>query len=155
MHAAVLSATRVIQGRLNDLSMLAAAHAKRSPDGGYTPEASAALASIGRFKRLFIIVFYATVSRAHAPLRSAAALEGLRSRGVVDDEELSLLLAAPAGRRHHAVMGWMHSAFVAGASGGIFRMPDVMHYFVVDKFCLLRGAGAGLADKLVDRVPLA
>ena len=73
MHAAVLSATRVIQGRLNDLSMLAAAHAKRSPDGGYTPEASAALASIGRFKRLFIIVFYATVSRAHAPLRSCCS----------------------------------------------------------------------------------
>jgi len=139
LYQNVLSLTRQVQGRLNDVSMISSTHAARSKDGSVTPTAQASLDTIARYKRLFIMLFYATVSKKHSILTTPRALMMLRERGIVGtDDELQTLLELPVGMRSHCVAGWITAAFVKGNENGAWRVKDVAHYFIIEKMSALR-----------------
>ncbi len=51
--------TRVVQGRINDLGLLCAVHAKRDAQGALAPEARAVLLDVARYLRLSHVLFWA------------------------------------------------------------------------------------------------
>jgi len=60
--------TRSVQGRMNDLGMLCAAHAARGPDGQLTEESKTLLTDLARNLRLVHLLFWADVSSLLVPL---------------------------------------------------------------------------------------
>ena len=88
----VYSVTRRVQGRLNDVGLLASTFAQRDSDTGtYTPEAQELLRTISRYVRLFSMLFYASVSTRFAPLGTPQGLTALGERGALTVEVRSQL----------------------------------------------------------------
>lgn len=126
----VLTTSRRVQGRLNDLSLLCAASAARHPDDNkYTPSAEQLLLVIGRYVRLFNILLYASVSTRFAPLRTPEGLEILVEHAALTPEERILLLSTDIS--HVAVASWLWAAVAQGMRDG--RLPGAGARAVVRK----------------------
>ena len=90
-------ATRKVQGRLNDVLLVAASHAEREggdPAARCTARASALLETTARHVRLFNVLLYASLSRKYAPLGSPQGLEALQRNNALTAAERERLLQA-------------------------------------------------------------
>jgi len=58
----VYALTRRVQGRINDICLLAAISAARDANGMYTPEAEALLKTSSRYVRVFSLLLYASLT---------------------------------------------------------------------------------------------
>lgn len=153
----VMSVTRKIQGRLNDLSLLAASHAKRDADGKMVPQAEEICATLGRYIRLFTVLFYSAQSRRYQCILGERGLRGLQTRGLVTGQEVDILLTLQPKARYNAVYTWMMSTFTRGVETPepCFRMATNVHFAFAAKMAELRGTCATVGDLLDGRCPLA
>jgi hypothetical protein len=152
---ATLSATRSIQGRLNDLNLLATSHACRDADGTMTPEAAAIVVQLSRYVRVLSILFYSSVSRRYANLLTTEGLLGLERRELLTQDERELLQDLTPKTRYTAVFTWIVSAFTCGCEKEHFRMPSNCHFLVIGKMAELRGSCGTITDLLDARCPLS
>jgi hypothetical protein len=171
----VYTISRRVQGRLNDIGLLAASSAARDEAGAITPEATSLIQVISRYIRLFNVLLYASVSTRFAPLLTPYGLEMLVEYGELTNEERELMLDGGIG--HNAVMGWLWAACVNGLQDGRLpgagaapmcpaaqrdaatprasAAPSVTRLTFETKFLELRATYATIADALSGRMPLA
>lgn len=155
----VLSLTRRVQGRLNDVSLLCAASAERGADGAYTDDAKAMLMLLARYVRVFTYLFYGSCTSRFAVLRTPRGLGELVRRGALNSSERDALLRSSMG--HNAVLEWiatlLNSALGDGRlcgsrSGG---SAVAMQIQLQGKITDLRASYASIEDELTGRMPLA
>lgn len=152
------SASRRIQGRLNDIGLLAASHARREFDREtgeyvYQPESQAVMEEIARYTRLFNILFYSTVSRRYAPLQTPKGLRALQSVGAITERERIQLLES--GTNHNGVMVWLTAIMSRSIQNGALTGGMAIHKTMLEKLTELRATYASVGDKLSGRMPLA
>lgn len=121
--------TRRVQGRMNDLGMLSAAHAVHGPDGKLSPDSEQLLTDLARNLRLVHLLFWADVlyrrTRAFgAPFRvllSDAGLVRLTQRGLMTERELSVLREArlPPARWYMLVLQWYLTRLTMAMQAGL------------------------------------
>jgi hypothetical protein len=153
----VLVSTRQVQGRLNDMNLIAASHAKRDVFGNMTPESQDLCAVIGRYTRLFAILFYSSQCRRYESLLTNDGLAGMQKRGLVTQEESNILSALPPKARYNAVFSWIMSTFTRGCEDPDpqVRMPSNAHFAFLLRMTDLRGSCATITDLVDARCPLA
>ena len=153
---------RTIQGRLNDLGLLLAAHA-RAGDAA----AAAAVAECARLARLSHLFFWAAVVRA-APsddfptslnaLLSARGLAALEAAGALAPGERSALLgpaAPPRDAWYLAALGRLAAAVADGVAGDQFRGGAGFESEALKAVVELRQNMLSVPDELAARMPLA
>jgi predicted membrane chloride channel (bestrophin family) len=147
---------RRIQGRLNDISILCSTHAQRDENGRVKPQTQYVLDKVARYERLFGITFYSSVVKSHERIQLPEALDGLVSRGLITQEESSILAKLPPKARHHAVIQWIADVVVkASSTEGIFHQNANLHFSFIDKITQLRATYGSVPDKIDDRMQLA
>jgi len=162
----VYALTRRVQGRLNDICLLAAISAERDANGRYTPEAEALLRISSRYVRVFSLLLYASLTTKYAPLSTPGGLTALVKAEAITDEERSLLLETTTGTvgrgimGHAAVLGWLavllERGMRDGTLGGSYgRSAIPLQHSFQNKVMDLRAAYGSIADELSGRMPLA
>eukprot|EP00327_Prymnesium_parvum_P007738 CAMPEP_0182817716 /NCGR_PEP_ID=MMETSP0006_2-20121128/11622_1 /TAXON_ID=97485 /ORGANISM="Prymnesium parvum, Strain Texoma1" /LENGTH=497 /DNA_ID=CAMNT_0024944099 /DNA_START=225 /DNA_END=1718 /DNA_ORIENTATION=- len=155
----VLSLTRRVQGRLNDIGLLCASVAERDARGEFTESSRAMIQLLARYVRLFTYLFYGSCTAKFAVLRTPRGLGELVRRGAITSAERDALLRSSMG--HNAVLEWMmtliNSALADGrlcgsASGG---SPVATQISLQARLTELRASFAGIEDELTGRMPLA
>jgi len=170
--------TRSVQGRLNDLGLLCASHARREPNGsGLCEDAKQLLEDNARNLRLLHCLFYADVCYRKVlqsgsqsgsmsirlllsfdrVSRNAPGLDRLRDRGLVSDREYSTLvnLALPPARWYLVVLEWVTARMAAAHKDGVLEGGEGFEQVILHKCCDLRGACMSIPDELAARMPLA
>jgi hypothetical protein len=153
----VLVATRQVQGRLNDMNLIAASHAKRDASGNMTPESKDLCDVLGRYTRLFVVLFYSAQCRLYESLLTKEGLAGMLKRGLVTQEESNILSTLPPKGRYNAVFSWIMSTFTRGCEGPDpqVRMPANAHFAFLLRMTDLRNSCATITDLVDARCPLA
>jgi len=158
---------RKVQGRLNDLGMLLAVHARRDDDTGkFTPESYELLEVNARWVRLFHMLFYAGQVRpaqgdkavSFALLRTERGLGELLKRGAITQVEYELLTDnpnLPVTQRHNAVLEWILARFVKAHRGGLLLGGVGLETRFLEEACKLRSVCASITDDAAARMPLA
>lgn len=155
----VLVATRQVQGRLNDMNLIAASHAKRCTMTGEMTAASQELCStLGRYTRLFSVLHYSSLCHRYACVLTPAGLKGMQKRGLLTQEEAALLKNVPPTARNHAVLTWIMATFTAGCEEedeSTIRQPANAHFAFLLRMTDLRSSCATITDLVDARCPLA
>jgi len=158
---------RKVQGRLNDMGMLLAIHAKRDAQSGrYTPESLELLESVARWMRLYHMLFWAGQVRpargdnavSYSLLRTERGLRGLLERRALTDREFELLVDVPTlaeTARHHAVLEWIMARFVEARRDGLLHGGTGFEARFLEEGCKLRAVCASIADDASARMPLS
>ena len=156
--------SRVVQGRLNDVGLLCATHARRTPNGELTPESRQFLKDMARELRLCHVLFWSDVcyrrsvdSASIRVLLSVPALDRLLERGLLIPREHATLLAAdlPPSRWYLVVLEWLTSRVVQARREGTLVGGEGFEMASLTKICELRAACMGIPDELAARMPLA
>jgi hypothetical protein len=155
----ILISTRTIQGKLNDLNLICASHAMRNADGAMTPEAQNICSTVGRYNRLFPILFYSSNSRRYEFFVDGTnnGLKGLQKRGLVTEDEVDILEKLNPKARFNAILTWIASTIMRGCESKepCIRMPANAHFAALGKLCDLRGACGTIGDMLDARCHIA
>jgi len=157
---------RKVQGRINDMSMLLASHAKRDPSGRYTAESYEMLEVIARWVRLYHMLFWAGQVRpargdnavSYSLLRTERGLQALQERSALTSMEFQLLIdnpAIPETARHHAVLEWILTRFLDARRGGLLDGGVGLESRFLEESCKLRAVCASIADDASARMPLS
>lgn len=160
------SLTRIVQGRFNDIGLLAATHAARTPSGVLTDEARECLKDLARELRLAHMFFWSDVCYRRSVdfgasirvLLSMPALDRLLERGLLTQREHDTLLAAdlPPSRWYLVVLEWVMCRLSAARAQGLLTNCGAgWEQTMLGKCCELRGACMGIPDELAARMPLA
>ena len=159
----VYTKTRQVQGRLNDLHLLLATHAKRerteSGSSTYTPAAKQLLSDVGDYARLFHILFWASHAKQYRILLTKTGLQRMVDRGIMTKQQLSVLqqLPQPMTQWHNACLEWMMIRWTQAIDeeGIIDTSNTPVGVVLLERATELRSTYAGIADKLDGRMPLA
>lgn len=153
----VLVATRQVQGRLNDMNLITASHAKRDASGNMTPESKDICDVLGRYTRLFVVLFYSAQCRLYESLLTKEGLAGMQKRGLVTQEESNILSTLPPKARYNAVFTWIMATFTRGCEEDPpqIRMPANAHFAFLLRMTDLRNSCATITDLVDARCPLA
>ena len=148
---------RSIQGRLHDMNMMLAAHAKRDKNGEYTKASAAILESTQRNLRLLHAFFWMSNDDSLGLLHHPAALPRLVDRGLLTEAERKTLVegGAPERQRHNVVLGWICARFAKAVDDGVLLGGAGFEQEFLAQACLLRAKMGTLPDERVDRMPLA
>ena len=158
---------RKVQGRLNDMGMLVATHARRlRATGKYTPEALELLETIARQVRLYHMLYWASQVRpargdkgvSYRVLRTEQGLQNLLKRGALTQREYELLVDNPRlseTGRHHAVLEWIVARVLDANGSGELRGGVAMESRFLEEACKLRAVCASIDDDAVARMPLS
>ena len=149
---------RTIQGRLNDVGILVATHAKRTNDqkGRLTDESRVFLHTIARQLRLYHILVWASNSRQFKILLTNRGLTLMMERGLLTADELDVLLSLPVppGSRHSVIIEWIIVEIDRAHQIGFMKGTQYQKVLLT-KLCELRGTCAGIGDIVDGRMPLA
>lgn len=150
--------TRVVQGRFNDLGMMAGSHAARDDDGHLTHDSAALLRDLARNIRLCHMLFWSDVcyrrtvdhGASFRTLLSRAGLDRLLERGLISRHEHATLLACdlPPSRWHMVVIEWIAGRITAGRRSGLLHGDTGFESQVLRTCCELRGASMGIPDEV-------
>ncbi len=158
---------RKVQGRLNDLGMLLAIHARRDAETGkFSAESLELLETIARWVRLYHMLFWAGQVRpargdhavSYSLLRTERGLRGLLERGALTAREFDLLVDEPAlseKARHHAVLEWILARFLDARRTGLLQGGVGLDARFLEEGCKLRAVCASIADDASARMPLS
>lgn len=160
------SLTRVVQGRINDLCLLCAVHAKRDEATGELAEGTPEiLKDIARYLRLAHILFWAdtcyrrTVDHGASVrvLLSRLGIDRLLQRGLLNQREHAALLGAqlPPARWYLVALEWAVSRIAHATKSGQLTGGPGFEQVYLEKACEMRGACMGIPDELAARMPLA
>ena len=156
---------RKVQGRLNDIGILLATHAKRDESAQYLPESRELLQEVARWVRLFHILYWASQVRpavgdeitSISVLRTEPGLARLRERGLITKREHKLLLsgALTETTRYVVVLEWIISRFTQARAKGMLDGGAGFESLILEKSLLLRSTCASVTDDIAARMPLA
>jgi hypothetical protein len=148
---------RVIQGRLNDLSLLLATHAARTEDGSYTPDAQLLLEDVGSYLRTFHILLWASCTRRFRVLLTDRGLKAMVRGGLLTQRAKETLdsLDLPSTQKYNACLEWAIIRFRNARRDKIVLGGEGLEEVFLEKACALRGTFATIADKMDGRMPLA
>lgn len=155
--------SRRLQGRLHDIGMNMATHARRqkpeneNEPSTYTPESRQILELMSRYVRMFNLLTYASFTRSHRPILTPRGLRRLVERGLLTPQERESLVEAniPPTQRHSAILMWMIRLFVEGRASGHILGGDGFEQHTLDKFHIIRAQYGAIGDELQGRMPLA
>jgi hypothetical protein len=155
--------SRRLQGRLHDIGMNMATHAKRQiPENPkqpstYTPESRQILELMSRYIRMFNLLTYASFTRSHRPILTPIGMRRLVDRGLLTAQEREALVEAniPPTQRHSALLMWMIRLFVEGRASGHILGGHGFEQHTLDKFHIIRAQYGAIGDELQGRMPLA
>jgi hypothetical protein len=153
----VYTVGRMIQGRLNDISMLLATHAARDESGRYTPEAQFLLDSVALNIRAFHALLWASCSRHYRGLLTPQGLNLMVQRGLLTQTQVNTLLKLNISNTqyHNAVLEWIMIQSQEARRDGVLVGGDGLEHIFLEKCCTLRGTYATIGDILDGRMPLA
>ena len=148
---------RKVQGRLNDISLLVATHAKRDKNGKYTREAEALLDSVAMNIRALHILLWAACSRHYNSLLTEQGSIQMVEQGILTETEANILasLDLRLTHRHDACLEWIMIQIQDAMQKGILVGGDPLKLIVLDKCCELRATYGTIGDVLDGRMPLA
>ena len=159
--------SRRLQGRLNDLGMTLAAHAKRqTPPPGkdnayipsvYTDESRQLLELLARYIRLFNLLTYASFTKSHRPVLTPRGMRRMVERGLLTPLERQVLQDSevPATQYHNAIILWIIRLFVEGCNSGHFHGGSGFEQQFMEKCHVIRSQYGAIGDELQGRMPLA
>ena len=155
----VYTVGRSIQGRLNDISLLLATHAKRDEYGRYTPQAHELLDSVSRNIRAFHLLLWASCSKHYRCLLSEQGSLQLVHRGMLTRNQVNTLanmeLLVPPTQWHCILLEWIMIQLQDGFKQGVLQGGAPVQMKLLEKCCELRGAFGSIGDVLAGRMPLA
>ena len=144
------------QGRLHDMNMMLAAHAKRDKNGEYTKASAAILESTQRNLRLLHAFFWMSNDDSLGLLHHPAALPRLVDRGLLTEAERKTpprrRARAPAPQRRPRMDC---ARFAKAVDDGVLLGGAGFEQEFLAQACLLRAKMGTLPDERVDRMPLA
>ena len=151
---------RKVQGRLNDIMLLAVTHAKRDRrTGELTRESAAVLETLARYERLWQYLFYACWSPGTAPLMTDEGIASLAAAGACTPAEAAALTSAdlPPTARYNCALVWMESLFVRAVEAGVFIGTErsALSMMMLKSLHELRGTAASVGDEIDGRMPVA
>jgi hypothetical protein len=145
--------TRIIQGRFNDISLLAVSSAARGEDGEITEEAKEGLDDIARLIRLLHQLYWSAVVKRFNALQSPEGISYLLSFRLITTEEYESL--TEVGARHlggwQSTITWLTTRLFIAKKKGELEVPWV----IFDNITILRGTMAEIPDMYDGRMPLA
>ena len=157
---------RSIQGRMNDIQLLLATHAKRRKQpffllrrrpSRYTMDSQLFLESMAEQLRAFHILLWASNARRFRMLLTEPGLSRMVARGILTPSQLETLqaLPIPPTQRHVAILEWIVMSCRQARRESILQGSDGLDYILLDKICALRSVVGQLQQKLSGRMPLA
>lgn len=176
------SYSRRLQGRLNDLNMTMAAHAKRvepkqkndnsgvatNPINGsivqenqrfssYTEPAREVLELMARYTRVFNLLTYASFTGSHRPLLTPQGMRRMVDRGIITEAERSILsdVQLPVTQRHNALLLWIMRLFEDARQAGHLEGSSGFEQQFLEKCHVIRAQYGAIGDELQGRMPLA
>ena len=173
--------SRRLQGRLNDLCMTMAAHAKRtdsevgsainngdSSSGSssstdtieyptYTKEAREILELMSRYIRVFNLLTYASFTGSHRPILTPQGMRRLVERGLITEHERSILSDAqlPVTQRHNILLLWIMRLFIDARKAGHVEGGPGLESEFLEKCHVIRAQYGAIGDELQGRMPFA
>jgi len=169
---------RSIQGRLNDINLLVATHAARSPvtrkkgshkrnpddlpqyfnNSKHTPEALRLCEKVSSNLKAYHILMWASNARRFRMLLTNRGLHHMVQRGIISKEEkytLDTLVELPKTMKHLVFLEWIAMDCQKGLREGTLIGNAGFEHLLLDKICMLRGTVGSIGDKLDGRMPLA
>lgn len=148
---------RKIQGRLNDISLLLATHAKRDASGNYTPEARALLERVSINIRAFHMLLWASCSRHYSALLTEQGSLQLVHRGILTRTQVNTLanMDLPPSQWHNVCLEWIMIELQDAMQKGVIVGGAPLNMIMLEKCCELRGAFGSIGDLLAGRMPMA
>jgi len=153
----VYTVGRMIQGRLNDISMLLATHAARDENGRYTSEAQLLLDNVAMNIRSFHALLWASCSRHYRGLLTPQGLNLMVQRGLLTQTQVNTLqkLNISNTQLHNAILEWIMIQTQEAMRDGVVVGGSGFEHIFLEKCCTLRGTYATIGDILDGRMPLA
>ncbi len=154
----VYTVGRQIQGRLNDVSLMLATHAKRDEYGRYTPQAHELLESVSTNIRAFHLLLWASCSKHYSCLLTEQGSLQLVHRGILTRTQVNTLAnmeLLPPTQWHCVLLEWIMIQLQDGFHLGALQGGAPVQLVLLEKCCELRGTFGSIGDVLAGRMPLA
>jgi len=169
-----LTTCRLLQGRLNDLGMALAGSAARqdwdkklfanysnnnnqSNSSEFTTSSRKILRLVGRYIRLFNILYYAALARSHRPLLTPQGMRRMENRGLMTYKERQVIkmAAVPVTQRHNAVLMWILRTVIEGRKAGHIDGGFGFEQQMMSKIQEIRAQSNSMESVLRGRMPFA
>lgn len=172
-----LDLSRQLQGRLNDISFMLAAHAVRTTStcdfpsthhqhhitpsfdtvsSQYTKPARQTLELIARYIRLLNILSYASFTLSHRPILTPRGMRRLVERHIITPREREILVSAsklPATQKHNMVLLWITRAVIEAREAGHIRGGNGFEEQFLEKIDSIRANYGAIGGELQARMP--
>lgn len=172
-----LDLSRQLQGRLNDISFMLAAHAARTTStcdfssthhqhhltpssdtvsSQYTKPARQTLELIARYIRLLNILSYASFTLSHRPILTPRGMRRLVERHIITPREREILVSAsklPATQKHNMVLLWITRAVIEAREAGHIRGGSGFEEQFLEKIDSIRANYGAIGGELQARMP--
>ena len=158
-----LTTCRMLQGRLNDLGMALAGSASRRDDNEedsssvFTASSRKILLLVGRYIRLFNILYFAALARSHRPLLTPQGMRRMENRGLMTAKERQVIKRAPVPvtQRHNTVMMWVLRTVIDGRKAGHIDGGFGFEQQMMSKIQEVRSQSNSMESVLRGRMPFA
>jgi hypothetical protein len=170
-----LDLSRQLQGRLNDISFMLAAHAARTTStcdfssthhphitssktssSQYTKPARQTLHLIARYIRLLNILSYASFTLSHRPILTPRGMRRLVERHIITPREREILVSAsklPATQKHNMVLLWITRAVIEAREAGHIRGGSGFEEQFLEQIDCIRANYGAIGGELQARMP--
>jgi hypothetical protein len=168
-----LDLSRQLQGRLNDVGFMLAAHAARTTTTSnfssnaashsqdtsysqYTKPARQTLELIARYIRLLNILTYASFTLSHRPILTPRGMRRLVERHIITPREREILVSAtklPATQKHNMVLLWMTRAVIEAREAGHITGGSGFEEQFLEKIDSIRANYGAIGGELQARMP--
>jgi len=149
---------RMIQGRLNDVSMVLACVAERDPKTGkFTDRASSLLEDVAVSSRLCHAFSWAGFIKRFRVILTPAGISRMLSRGIMKRSQYETLVrirSDECGPQHTTLM-WMLARIFQGMRDGVIPDDEATRSVLMGKICDMRATLGGVGDSLDGKIPLA
>jgi hypothetical protein len=154
----VYEIARMIQGQMNDIHLILAAHAaRRRVSGTYTPEAQLFLEDIASKLRAYHICMWATHARRFRCVLTAKGYSRMVAKGVLTSKEketLDMQLGVPKDQKHYILLEWILFKCREARKRRVIDGENGMEHVLLGKVCALRDCSSQLSSKMSGRMPL-
>jgi hypothetical protein len=170
-----LDLSRQLQGRLNDISFMLAAHAARTTStcdfssthhphitysntssSQYTKPARQTLQLVARYIRLLNILSYASFTLSHRPILTPRGMRRLVERHIITPREREILVSAsklPATQKHNMVLLWITRAVIEAREAGHIRGGSGFEEQFLEQIDSIRANYGAIGGELQARMP--
>jgi len=157
-----LGLSRKLQGRLNDLSFMLAAHAARTTDDSntsshYTPPARQILELIARYIRILNLFTYASFTLSHRPILTPRGMRRLVERHLLTPKEKDILVNSnkllPPTQKHNMILLWITRVILEAREAGHIVGGAGFEEQFLEKIDSIRAHYGAIGGELQARMP--